>query len=75
MCANARFQSNETTSNFGTEFAQNYMNDKTFEKNKHWNHNKHIVMYPSTKFQSISRNPDYRTKFARETWVKKMLEK
>ena len=35
MCANARFQSNETTSNFGTEFAQNYMNDKAFEKNKH----------------------------------------
>ena len=35
MFANARFQSNETTSNFGTEFAQNYMNDKTFEKNKH----------------------------------------
>ena len=35
MYANARFQLNGTTSNFGTEFAQNYMNDKTFEKNKH----------------------------------------
>ena len=44
----ARFRSTGTTSDFGTKFAQNYMNDKTFEKNKHQNRNKHIVMYPCT---------------------------
>ena len=32
MYANARFQSTGTTSDFGTKFAQNYMNDNTFEK-------------------------------------------
>ena len=31
MYTNARFQSTETTSDFG----QNYMNDKIFEKNNH----------------------------------------
>ena len=29
---NARFRSTGTTSDFETKFAQNYMNDKTFEK-------------------------------------------
>ena len=32
MYTNARFQSTETTSDFGTKFGQNYMNDKAFEK-------------------------------------------
>ena len=32
MHPNAKFQSAGTTSDFGTKFAQNYMNDKTFEK-------------------------------------------
>ena len=32
MYANARFQSTGTTSDFGTRFAQIYMNDKTFKK-------------------------------------------
>ena len=32
MYTNARFQSIRTTLDFGTKFAQNYMNDKTFEK-------------------------------------------
>ena len=29
---NTRFDSIETISDFGTKFAQNYMNDKTFTK-------------------------------------------
>ena len=33
MNTNARFHSIGATSDFGTKFAQNYMNDKTFEKN------------------------------------------
>ena len=32
MYTNARFESVGTTSNFWTKFAQNYVNDKTFEK-------------------------------------------
>ena len=32
MYANATFQPIETTSDFGTKFAQSYMNVKTFEK-------------------------------------------
>ena len=32
MHTNAKFQSIVTTSDFGTKFAQNYMNEKTFEK-------------------------------------------
>ena len=32
MYTNARFQSVGTTPDFGTKFAQNYMNDKTFKK-------------------------------------------
>ena len=32
MYRNARFQSRGTTSDFGTKFCQNYMNDKNFEK-------------------------------------------
>ena len=32
MYTNARFQSIGTTSDFETKFAQNYMNDKTFQK-------------------------------------------
>ena len=32
MYANARFLSIGTTSDFGTKFLQNYMNDKAFEK-------------------------------------------
>ena len=32
MCTNARSQSSGTTSDFGTRFAENYMNDKIFEK-------------------------------------------
>ena len=32
MYRNTRFQSVETTSDFGTKFAQTYMNDTTFEK-------------------------------------------
>ena len=32
MYANARFQSLGTTSNSGTKFAQNYMDDKMFAK-------------------------------------------
>ena len=32
MYANARYQSIGTTSDFGTNFAQNNMNDKIFEK-------------------------------------------
>ena len=32
MDANARFQSIEITSDIGTEFGRNYMNEKTFEK-------------------------------------------
>ena len=32
MYRNAGFQSIETTSDSGTKFAKNYMNDKTFEK-------------------------------------------
>ena len=32
-------------------------------------------MYHSTKFQSISRNPDYGTKFAKETSLADILEK
>ena len=35
MYTNARFQSIGAPSYFGTKFAQKYMNDKTFEKNKH----------------------------------------
>ena len=35
MHTNARFHSIGITSDFGTKFAQNYMNDKSFEKNKH----------------------------------------
>ena len=32
MYANAKFQSIGTTSDFGTKFTQNYLNDKNFEK-------------------------------------------
>ena len=32
MYANARFRSTGATSDFGTILAQNYMNEKTFEK-------------------------------------------
>ena len=32
MYTNSRFQSTGATSDFGTKFAQNYMNDKLFEK-------------------------------------------
>ena len=32
MDANTRFQSIEIASDIGTEFSQNYMNEKTFEK-------------------------------------------
>ena len=32
MYTNARFQSVETTSDFGTKFPQTYMTDKTFGK-------------------------------------------
>ena len=35
MYANARFRSIRITSDFLTKFAQNYVNNKTFEKNKH----------------------------------------
>ena len=34
MYTNARFQSIGTTSDFGTKFAENYMNNKTSEKTK-----------------------------------------
>ena len=32
MYAYARFQPSGTTSDFGSKFPQNYINDKTFEK-------------------------------------------
>ena len=32
MYTNTRFWSTGTASDFGTKFAQNYLNDKTFEK-------------------------------------------
>ena len=51
MYTNARFQSIRTTSDFGTEFAQNYIDDKTFEK-------------INTKFQSIWITSDFEPKFA-----------
>ena len=35
MYTNARFQSIGAKSDFGTKFAHNYMNYKTFEINKH----------------------------------------
>ena len=35
MYTNARLRSTGTTSDFGSRFTDNYMNDKTFEKNKH----------------------------------------
>ena len=31
------------------------MTGKNFEKNKHWNRNKHVAMYACTKFQLIWR--------------------
>ena len=34
LYTNVRFRSTGTTSDFGTKFAQIYMNGKTFEKNK-----------------------------------------
>ena len=50
------------------------MNGKNFEKIDIKTNN-HIAMYPSTKFQSIWRNPDYGTKFAQTASVTKILEK
>ena len=42
------------------------MNENNFEKNKHLNRNKHIAIHPSTKYQSIRRNPDCGTRFAKK---------
>ena len=95
MYANARFQSLGTTSNSGTKFAQNYMDDKMFAKinikiwrnkfaqktwvtkflDKHENCNKHIAMYPCSKFQLIWGTSDFGIKFAQETWMTKTLKK
>ena len=49
MYTNARFQSNGK-SDFWTKFAQNYVNDKIFEKRNIKIVKKHIVMYPCIKF-------------------------
>ena len=62
MYTNARYQSIGTTSDSGTKFAQNYMNDKTFEKTY-------------TKFQSIWRTSNFETKFAKKDMIDKNFEK
>ena len=41
------------------------------DKNKHYSRDKHIAMYPCTKFQLIWRTSDFGTKFAE----KKISEK
>ena len=64
MYTNARFRSTGTTSDFGSRFTHNYMNDKTFEKNN--NNNNDIVSYPCTKFQLIWRTSDFGTKFTQK---------
>ena len=46
-----KFQSIWRTLDFETKFAQKNMTGKHFEKNKHHDCNKHIAMYPRTKFQ------------------------
>ena len=48
MYTNARFQWIGTL-DFGRKFAQYYMSDKIFEK-KQTLSNKHVVIYPYTKF-------------------------
>ena len=51
------------------------MADKNFEKiNIVWI-NKHTAIYPSTKFQSIWRKPDYGIEFAQKSQVKIILGK
>ena len=40
---------------FGTKFIQKNMTGRSFEKNKHQNHNKHTTIYPCMKFQSFCR--------------------
>ena len=51
------------------------MNDKNFEKINIKNCNKLIAMYPFTKFQSILRSSDFRTKFAEKNMNEKNFEK
>ena len=54
-----------TTSDFWTKFAQNYLNDKTFEKiNIEIVIN--IIMCPCTKFQSIWKTSYFETKLAQK---------
>ena len=73
MYTNARYRATEITPDFGTKFGQNYMNDKTFEKNKHQNRNKHIIMYPFTKSISIWRTSDFATKIGQKNMLTKIL--
>ena len=60
MYTNPRPQSIRTTSNFGTNCAQNYIN---------------VVKYPCTKFQLIWRTSDFGTKLAQKNMNDKNFEK
>ena len=71
MYTNARFRSTGITS----DFVQNYVNDKISEKINIKNPKKHILMYSSTKFQSIWRKSDFETKFAQKNITDKNFEK
>ena len=66
MYTNTRFQLIGTASNFGTKFFQKCMTGKTSQKINIKIVNKHIVMYPYTKFQSICRTSDFEIKFAQK---------
>ena len=46
-----------------------------FLKNRHENRNKHVAMYPCTKFQSIWKTSNFGTKFIQKNMSDKYFEK
>ena len=67
MCPCIKFHWNLRTLDIRNKFSKNHMNDKNFEKNKQYA-NKHIAIYPCTKFQLNWRTSDFWTKLAQKKY-------